>query len=802
MCRGGLESSPAPLTGKGYIEIGGRGGTAAPLPLSPMSGLTPAPDRLGMPRSNSITVSAIGLTCTWLAYGFLAFAWAKPLPAPARVRGVVLDTSGRPIAGARIRVPGAAIVRHSDAAGVFTLPASCRGRRAQIQAAGFLPVRLRLASRVQVWLRPAPLSTNVTVTAGRLPGAPSRLPVAASQLGRARLAAAAHRNLDSILRQVAAFNTFRRDSALSAHPTTQGVSLLGLGSSGASRALVLLDGAPLNDPFGGWVDWLRVPPLAVEQVTVLSAGSSALFGNEALSGVIALATAPPVGDRWRLDAGGGGQGSGYAQAVGALARGPWGAGLRLNALHDRGYVPAAHPGRVDANAGVAAADWFPELRWSPSLNSLLRLSGEYFGEHRRNGTRLETNATALRQLTLHALEDAWGNASATAFYQADDFGSTFASIAANRNSEQLALSQHVLTLARGLAAAGSLPLPLGKALAGGSWMKVSAVDEEAAPLAPPAAQFHSNDGRQSLAGAYAGWRWRQAHPALSLTALLRYDHWRNYAALQAARDSARPYAARSSSAVSPSLGLVWRPWPILGFFAAGYESFRAPTLNELYRPFRVGNILTLANPALAAERYRGGQAGARFNWRRARFSAAWFDGRADNLVASLTLKTTPALITEQRVNLGRMRARGVLLSARFSAAHALELWLDYAHQRASILSAPASLPPGRIVPHVPANNASARLLWSPRGWQLSLGERFGGSEAENDLNTLILPAFWTTSVYLGRVLPWHAPGASRLAPYLAISNLFNRRYPVALTPSPELNPPRLLAAGLKWSWGD
>lgn len=58
---------------------------------------------------------------------------------------------------------------------------------------------------------------------------------------------------DHALRLDPAFSLFRRTDSLGANPTAQGVSLRGIGPSGASRTLVLLDGVPLNDPFGGWV---------------------------------------------------------------------------------------------------------------------------------------------------------------------------------------------------------------------------------------------------------------------------------------------------------------------------------------------------------------------------------------------------------------------------------------------------------------------------------------------------------------------------------------------------------------------
>ena len=62
---------------------------------------------------------------------------------------------------------------------------------------------------------------------------------------------------DDVLRQIPTFSLFRRTSSLSSHPTSQGVSLRGIGPSGTSRTLVLIDGVPFNDPFGGWVYWTR-----------------------------------------------------------------------------------------------------------------------------------------------------------------------------------------------------------------------------------------------------------------------------------------------------------------------------------------------------------------------------------------------------------------------------------------------------------------------------------------------------------------------------------------------------------------
>ena len=96
---------------------------------------------------------------------------------------------------------------------------------------------------------------------------------------------------DDVLRQIPTFSLFRRTSSLASHPTAQGVSLRGIGPSGVSRTLVLLDSVPFNDPFGGWVYWTRVPLDAADRIEVVDTSSSSLYGNYAMGGVINIMTA-------------------------------------------------------------------------------------------------------------------------------------------------------------------------------------------------------------------------------------------------------------------------------------------------------------------------------------------------------------------------------------------------------------------------------------------------------------------------------------------------------------------------------
>src|SRR5438309_6550157 len=139
-----------------------------------------------------------------------------------------------------------------------------------------------------------PRLAPVVVTPSRIEERASDTPASVTVIGGEAVRNAPQQTVDDPRRQVPSFSLFRRSSSLVTHPTAQGVSLRGIGPSGASRALVLMDGVPINDPFGGWVQWSRLPPLGIAQIEVMRGGGSALWGSGALGGVINVLTRRPT----------------------------------------------------------------------------------------------------------------------------------------------------------------------------------------------------------------------------------------------------------------------------------------------------------------------------------------------------------------------------------------------------------------------------------------------------------------------------------------------------------------------------
>src|SRR4051794_7742396 len=68
-----------------------------------------------------------------------------------------------------------------------------------------------------------------------------------------RIRQSASGRLEDVLRDVAGLQSFRRSDSRSSHATNQSITLRGLGGNASSRALLLVDGVPQADPFGGWI---------------------------------------------------------------------------------------------------------------------------------------------------------------------------------------------------------------------------------------------------------------------------------------------------------------------------------------------------------------------------------------------------------------------------------------------------------------------------------------------------------------------------------------------------------------------
>ena len=220
----------------------------------------------------------------------------------------VTDSADAAISGASVQKPAGHLLGHTDASGRFTFECEipCRVR---IDAEGFIGNYFELTANQTVHLERAGATEEITVTAYREPLGELESPVTTRTLSANALATTAAITLDDEVRQLPGVELFRRSSSLVANPTSQGISVRGLGSTSASRTLVTQDDVPLNDPIGGWIHWEEQPELAIQSAELVRGGASDLYGSSAIGGVLNMITVRPTTDLVEVRSSYGGEGT-------------------------------------------------------------------------------------------------------------------------------------------------------------------------------------------------------------------------------------------------------------------------------------------------------------------------------------------------------------------------------------------------------------------------------------------------------------------------------------------------------------
>ena len=596
----------------------------------------------------------------------------------------------------------------------------------------------------------------IVVTGRGLDG--EQAPAATQTIDRADIERAASGRMEDVLRDVAGLASFRRSDSRSAHPTSQGLTLRGLGGNAASRASLSLDGVPQDDPFGGWIAFSALDPHAIDRIRVTRGG-----GTEAVAGTIEIDSRAPGegysldaalfgGSRSSLDAGllGGARwDGGFASVSGSLARGD-------------GFVPivAADRGAADRRAPYRQGAARARLVQSIGGSSEAQLSLSTFHDRRDRGVDFTDNRQRGSDASLRLVGRGTRRWSALGYVQKRTFDSQFAGVAAGRGSANLTLDQHVPSTGWGARAEVAPRLGAIETRIGAAWRRVSGhTQEDFRFIAGAPTRVREAGGRNDTAGLFAGASFSEG--GWSLSSEVRVDHWTMAEGRLIEADVAgtpltnlhfdkrKAWEGSGRVAVGRTIGEA------VTLRAAAYRGWRLPTLNELYRPFRAGTDATAANAGLDPERLRGLEAGV--DWAPApgaKLSGTLFANRLRNAIANVTLGNGPDVfpivgfvaasgVFRQRQNVDAIRARGLEIDGSW-ASGPWRAALSYALTDARLqASGAASALDGRRPAQVARHGGSASLGWERERFGVNATARFTGRQVEDDHNDRALPAALT-----------------------------------------------------------
>ncbi len=652
------------------------------------------------------------------------------------------------------------------------------------------------------------------VTAARLPPAAGDAAFAVIRLDQDDLEAS--QRVDEALTGVPAVSLFRRTSSVSANPTTQGISLRAIAPSGAGRTLVTLDGVPLNDPFGGWVIWSQIAPESLDSLDIVRGSGAGPYGAGALTGVIIMREreAGAVLDASVAERGGARLSGSGSQGFGRLA-------LTASGLyeHSDGYVPVRGPEQgaadtptdLESLGGALRADWAAtnDIAISARVGAWEDERGAGLDGARAESSGQIYSLTAARQPT----EDRLGWR-AQVWRHDSDLSNTFVSVADDRSSASLANNQYA-TPATGLGAnlalrraaerwGGSLEWELGADVRSteGEVREVNAFNRQ-----------RIAGGETLIAGAYAEGSWTGG--LWLIAGGLRADRWSTEKGRRLETNTATNVVLldqrspdRDGEVVSARLAArrdLGGGWAAR---AAAYTGFRPPTLNELHRPFRVGNDITEANPELEPEVLRGIEAGLAWSGGALDLTATVFHNEIEDAIVNVTIGEGPGTfpvagfvpaggVLRQRRNAGTVEATGVEMEARWR--------LETVTLSGALSATDARMQGGTDAPQLTGLRPAQAPIWSATAgidWRasdrlgLSARARYESRRFDDDLNSRTLDP----ALVLDARAEWRA--STRTALYLAADNLFDEDVKVALTGDgvPGYGPPRTLRAGLRLTY--
>jgi vitamin B12 transporter len=613
-------------------------------------------------------------------------------------------------------------------------------------------------------LPPSPPAIVITGTA--LPETKAERVYAIDRIGAQRIAQSPSHGLDQLLKEVPGVQLFRRSDSRSGHPTSQGVTLRALGGNASSRALLVLDGVPQSDPFGGWVNWPAYDAAGLSGIRIVRGGGSVANGPGALAGTIEMTSRSDADVAGEIDAGS----RDSLEARGRMGIAAGGSVLSLSGRGARsdGFIPITEDTRGPADERAPYRQWSGRGRWVAPVGRSTEMQASIAGFHdwRTRGTDFSSDRTNGADASVRLVGRGDWQWSALGYWQWRDLRSSTAGIGPGRaTATRVLLQDRVPSHGIGGSVEVRHPLRVGIELRiGADTRRTTGETRELANyVAGQPTRRRIAGGETWTSGVFA----EVSSPigGVTLSAGARIDRWQVtdghlFEQTTATRATLRDdqYPARHGWLPTARGGVLAPLGGGLSLRAAAYLGWRIPTLNELFRPFRAGLDATAANSDLDPERLAGAETGVEYGQGPWRLSVTAFANRLRDAIANVTLAQGPGTFPQvgfvaaggsfrQRQNVDAVKVHGVEASAEWAhGPWSVRAGLSWAHARMQARGAAGFLD-GLRPAQTPSFAGTLAASWEQGGKGAEFVLRRLGPQFEDDLNKRALKGATTLDAF-------------------------------------------------------
>jgi iron complex outermembrane receptor protein len=228
------------------------------------------------------------------SFVIICILWSISLQAQVVFRGQVTDENSQPLSDVHVYFEELKKGTLTNDSGFFFMPVqNVSVLNIQLSHLGYQKIqqkiKLQASSDFIIQLTPkAYTSSTYVITATRNKQEKEMIPASVDIIDQERLESQSASNTDNYLQSVSGVFVNRSGGIFARNAS---VSLRGLGSS--ARTLILLDGVPLNHTAGGTINWHMMSVDEIQQIEVIKGPASAVYGMNAMGGVINILTKNP-----------------------------------------------------------------------------------------------------------------------------------------------------------------------------------------------------------------------------------------------------------------------------------------------------------------------------------------------------------------------------------------------------------------------------------------------------------------------------------------------------------------------------